>query len=182
VRARALAIYLVSFAAGTAGGAALWGAVAGRAGVPFALIAAAVGALLAAAATWRVSLDAADPAGSDRLEWPDPQTHGAVDPERGPVMVNVEYRIDPARAREFTAAMSELARVRRRDGAKSWGLFSEVAEPGRYVEFFLVDSWAEHLRQHDRITRADEEIQNRARAFHIGAEPPRVSHHIAEVR
>ncbi len=182
VRARALAIYLVSFAAGTAGGAALWGAVAGRVGVPAALIAAAAGALIAAAATWRVSLESADPAGSDRLEWPDPPTHGAVDPERGPVMVNVEYRIDPRNAREFTAAMNELARVRRRDGASSWGLFGDAADPGRYIEFFLVDSWAEHLRQHDRATVADREVSERARRYHVGAEPPRVSHLIAPGR
>lgn len=74
VRARALAIYLVSFAAGTAGGAALWGAVANRAGVPFALTAAALGALAAAAATWRVSLDGADPGGDE----PPPGNHGAA--------------------------------------------------------------------------------------------------------
>jgi len=179
VRARALAIYLVSFAAGTVGGAAVWGAVAGRAGVPFALIAAAGGALLAAAATWRVSLDQAEPAGSDRRDWPDPQTHGTIDPDRGPVMVNVEYRIDPARAHAFTAAVSELERVRRRDGATSWGLFSDAADPGRYVEFFLVESWAEHLRQHGRATVADREVTERVRGYHIGAEPPRVSHLIA---
>jgi len=182
VRGRALAIYLVSFAAGTAGGAVLWGAVAGRVGVPAALIAAAVGALLAAAATWRASLDAGESGGLERLAWPDPETYGSIDPERGPVLITVEYRIDPRGARDFTAAMSALERVRRRDGATSWGLFSDAAEPGRYVEFFLVDSWAEHLRQHHRITQADEEIQSRARAFHVGAEPPRVSHLIAETR
>jgi MFS family permease len=181
VRARALAIYLVAFAAGTAAGAALWGAVAGRIGVPFALVAAAAGALLAIPLTWRVSLGGMAAEDTRRIPWPEPQTHGSVQPERGPVMVTVEYGIDPQRAREFAQAMEEQARVRRRDGATSWGLFSDVAEPGRYVEVFFVESWAEHMRQHHRITRADEEIQERVRGYHIGAEPPRVSHLLAEI-
>ena len=181
VRARALAIYLVAFAAGTAGGAVLWGAVAGRIGVPLALIAAAAGALVAVVLTWRVSLGGRIAEDTGRVAWPEPQTHGSVAPERGPVMVTVEYRIDPQQARDFAQAMEAQARVRRRDGATSWGLFGDAAEPGRYVEVFLVESWAEHLRQHHRITRADENIQNRVRAYHIGTEPPRVSHLLAEI-
>lgn len=183
VRARALSIYLVAFAAGMAGGAALWGAVAARTGIAFALISAAVGALLAAAATWRYSLDTPDALAAAAAHWPAPQTHDDLElaPDRGPVMVIVEYRIDPAQAQAFGAAMRELARVRRRDGASSWGLFNDTADPARYVEFFLVESWAEHLRQHHRITRADQSLQERVRAFHVGSEPPRVSHLIAEI-
>lgn len=180
VRARALSIYLVAFAAGMAGGATLWGTVAARTGVPVALVIAACGALLALLLTWRVTLEEADLPG-DAAHWPAPTAHGDIAPERGPVMVTVEYRIDPACAAEFRAAMRELARVRRRDGATSWALYSDTADPARYVEYFQVESWAEHLRQHHRITQADRALQERVREFHTGSEPPRVSHLIAEI-
>ncbi len=183
VRARALSIYLVAFAAGTVGGSTLWGMVAARTSVSTALLAAAAGALLAIVATRRFSLEVPDALGAAGAHWPEPIAHDDLDlePDRGPVMVTVEYRVDPARAQAFGAAMQELASVRRRDGASSWGLFKDTADPERYIEFFLVESWVEHLRQHHRITQPDQELQARVRGFHTGSEPPRVSHLIAEI-
>lgn len=183
VRARALSIYLVAFAAGTVGGATLWGTVAARTNISTALLAAAAGALIAIVATWRFSLDVPDALGAAAAQWPEPKAHDGIDlePDRGPVMVTVEYRVDPARAQAFGAIMQELARVRRRDGASSWGLFKDTADPSRYVEFFLVESWVEHLRQHHRVTQPDQALQARVRDFHTGSEPPRVSHLIAEI-
>jgi quinol monooxygenase YgiN len=96
------------------------------------------------------------------------------------VLVIVEYRIDPARAAEFAHAMRDLERILRRDGAMRWGLFADPAQPGRYLETFLVESWAEHMRQHARVTREDAAVQARVRAFHLGPEPPTVTHLIAE--
>jgi MFS family permease len=177
VRARALSIYLVMFAAGTTGGAVLWGAVATRYGISVALMAASGGTLLALLATWRVSLGGQDE--TDRtsaVSWPEPQTHGDIEPDRGPVLVTVEYRIAPENAMAFKAAMQELRRIRRRDGAISWGLFHDTAESGRYVESFVVESWVEHLRQHHRATASDFEVSGRVRAYHLGPEPPQVSH------
>jgi hypothetical protein len=72
--------------------------------------------------------------------------------------------------------MLELGRFRRRDGAVDWGLFEDVAEPGRYVETFMVESWGEHLRQHERATVADRQIWERANSFHLRGGPPPVSH------
>jgi hypothetical protein len=92
------------------------------------------------------------------------------------VLVTVEYYIDPRRAGEFTLAMLELGRFRRRDGAVDWGLFEDVAEQGRYLETFVVESWGEHLRQHERTTVADRQISERANSFHLRDIPPAVSH------
>lgn len=69
-----------------------------------------------------------------------------------------------------------LSSVRRRDGAIRWGLFYDTADPSRYVETFIVESWAEHLRQHERVTVADRAVEERALAFQIGDAPPTVSH------
>jgi hypothetical protein len=95
------------------------------------------------------------------------------------VLVTVVYFIDPERGTEFARAMEALRRIRRRDGAIRWGLFEDAAVPGRYIETFVVDSWAEHLRQHERMTVSDREVEAKAQAFHRAADPPTVTHWIA---
>jgi hypothetical protein len=89
----------------------------------------------------------------------------------GPVLVLVEYHIDPARAHEFALAM---------EGAICCGLFRDPANPGHYVEAFTGVSWAEHLRQHERVTMADRTAETHAYAFHTGETPLVISHFVAE--
>ena len=180
VRARALSVYLMVFAAGMTGGAVLWGTTAARWGVPLALVLAAAGSVLAMIATWRLSLGGED--GLSRTEAArlfSPQQHVDIAPERGPVQVHVEYRIAPADAADFIVAVQAMERIRRRDGALSWGLFEDAAVPGRYVETFVVESWAEHLRQHHRGTAEDIAVITQVRGYHRGEGPPPVTHWIA---
>jgi hypothetical protein len=66
-----------------------------------------------------------------------------------------------------------------RTGALAWGLFEDAADRGRYVEYFIVESWLDHLRQHERVTVSDRRLQEAVRAFHVGTEPPIVSHLVA---
>jgi MFS family permease len=180
VRARALSVYLLVFFGGLAGGSALWGAVAARAGIPMALTYAAAGMVLGLTATFHFRLTSAQGVNLEpSLHWAAPVVTQELDPERGSVLVNVEYRIDPARSPDFEAAMRPVCHLLRRDGAFFWGLFNDTADPGRYIEFYLVESWAEHLRQHERVTFADREIEEKAEAFHIGDRPPLISHLIA---
>ncbi len=110
------------------------------------------------------------------MHWPAPIVEHGPTHERGPVMTTVEYLVDPADATAFGAAMAEMRQMRRRDGALSWGLFQDAADQRRFVEFFVDESWLEHLRHHERVSVADRQIQERARAFHRGSEPPRVTH------
>jgi len=178
VRARALAVYLLVFQGGLAGGSALWGVAAGRLGERAALLAAAAsfGLGLAAALRWRLQgIGALDLSPSVR---PEPVTVVDPDPDDGPVLVLIRYRVDPARAEEFATAMRSLRRVRRRDGAYRWGVFEDVADPGCFVETYVVRSWAEHLRQHERFTAEDLAVRDRARSFHVGEGEPAVSHFI----
>lgn len=180
VKARALSVFLVVFFGSMAGGSAVWGQVATLAGTPTALALAAAGLVLGSAAALRFPLGGG--AGLDlapSMHWPAPMVDHDPEPDRGPVMVTVEYRIDPADAAAFAAAMAELGRARRRSGALSWGVFEDAAAPGRYLEYFILQSWLEHLRQHERVSRTDQTLQERVRAFHRGAEPPRVSHLLA---
>src|ERR1700733_12854859 len=81
----------------------------------------------------------------------------------GPILVTVEYDVIPDRVPQFIETMREYGRVRRRDGASRWGICRDLEIPNRYLETFVVGSWAEHLRQHDRITRADSPLEVRLR-------------------
>jgi len=108
--------------------------------------------------------------------WSDPTVDLEPAPTDGPVLVTVEYDIDPVDGERFVTEMEELGRVRRRDGAYRWSLYEDLDAPGRYLETFLVDSWEEHLRQHGRLTVADLELEQRAKSMHRGEGPPAVRH------
>jgi MFS family permease len=180
VRARALAVYLLVFQGTMAIGGVIWGEVATRFGLRTTLAVAGIALLAAAAATSRLKL--ASFSGVDTTpsyHWPEPPPLTGIHPEHGPVLVTVEYLVDPRRGHEFARAMKAVRRIRRRDGAIRWGLYEDTAQPGRYLETFVVDSWAEHLRQHERVTVSDREMEARARAFHQGLEPPKITHLIA---
>jgi len=177
VRARALGAYLLVFQGGLALGSVLWGALAERAGSRAALIIAAAALLGGLAATIRWPMTAGATLDlRPSLHWPEPRIEIEPQADEGPVLVTVEYRVDPGRGNDFATAMHALGRVRRRDGAIQWGVFRDAADPSRYVETFLVESWVEHRRQHQRGTIADRAVEDRARAFHVGDTPPRTSH------
>jgi MFS family permease len=182
VRGRALSVYMLFIFGGLAGGSALWGAVAERTGVPRALLISAAGLVLGLLLTFRIHLRSGEGLNlAPSRQWPAPRvSYDGMEPNNGPVLVMLRYRIDPARAAEFSSAMRDLRRVRLRGGAMQWGLFADASDPGLYTEMFLVESWMEHMRQHERITVADEEIRFRAGSFHLGPEPPEVEHLIAD--
>ncbi len=183
VRARVLGSYLVVFQGGLALGSLTWGLVAETTSVSIALIAAASFLAAGLFAAPRFRLNRGEVQDLTPYRWPEPMVEGGpTDRDRGPVLVTVEYRVDPARATEFVAAMRDLGRTRRRDGAYRWGLFRDVADSRRFVETFLVESWLEHLRQHRRGTVADRELLDRIQSFHLGPEPPVVSHLLGEAR
>jgi MFS family permease len=179
VRGRGLAIYAMAFFGALTLGSALWGKVAAETSLPMAHFAAAAGALLAIPLTWRWKLQTGD--GVDltpSMHWPAPVLAMEIDEERGPVLVTVEYHINPADRAPFLAALHELARERRRDGAYAWRVFEDAAIEGRMLETFVIESWLEHLRQHQWVTNADRLLQDVVHRFHREGKPV-VSHFIA---
>jgi predicted MFS family arabinose efflux permease len=181
VRARVLAIYLLVFFGGMAAGSAVWGVVATHIGISATLLYAAAALILGLAAAYFFPLRIGDePDLEPSLHWSDPIVITEPHPQDGPVLVTVDYQIEPARAGEFVEAMLEVKRILRRDGAIRWGLFNDPAQPSHYVETFLVESWAEHMRQHARITNEDRIVQDHARSFHVGESSPVVTHLIAQ--
>jgi MFS family permease len=176
VRGRGLAMYVTVMFGALAAGSALWGEIAALGGVPMALYVAAAGAVLTVALTsrWRVQTGASIDF-SPSMHWPEPITLRAVENDRGPVLVTVEYTIDPKNRAGFLEAMRQYAPERRRDGAFAWGLFEDPAREGCFVETFMTDSWLEHLRQHQRVTETDRLREQAVRQFQLG-EPPRTTH------
>jgi quinol monooxygenase YgiN len=169
-------------------GSLLWGTFANRAGwpghpgsgIPMAFLGAAAGLLIGLIVLRRAVITDPDKANlSPSFHWPNPDVAFEPDPEKGPVLVMVEFEIAPEDTEEFVAAMQGVRRLRLRDGALRWNLFEDAAEPTRWVETMLVESWNAHLRQHARVTHADREIEAAAHAYHRGEDSPRVSHLIA---
>jgi MFS family permease len=163
VRARVLAIFILVYQGTYALGTAAWGAVAQRSGVGTALVYAGVGTIATAAIALVARLPDSTADLSPWNHWRTPVVIGEVgaDVEKGPVLVTVEYAVMPKRTAEFVDAMHEYGRTRRRDGAYQWAIFRDTEVADRYLEIFLVNSWAEHLRQHERQTQADRELEQR---------------------
>jgi quinol monooxygenase YgiN/branched-subunit amino acid transport protein len=173
VRARGMSIYQMALMGGAAAGSLLWGQVASLSSVRWAVVAAAVTGVLMLFFTRRLTIEGgADIDFSPSPVGSVPAVAVEIGPEEGPVMVTVEYQIDPANAQAFADVMQRTRRARLRQGALSWGLFRDTAEPGRYVEYFVDENWIEHQRRLERFTAFDADLRARRLAFHIGTEPP----------
>ena len=176
VRARALAIHMLVFQGCMTLGSLVWGAIAQRTGIATALTAAGIGLMVSVLVSARFRLRCAEKLDlTASLHWHQPAHTLEPCPNDGPVLVTLEYRIDPINAEEFSRVMQALSLTRRRDGAIQWGLYQDLSDPSRFVETIVVESWGEHRRQFERVTNSDRVIEEHARAFHIGEEPPKVS-------
>jgi hypothetical protein len=181
VRARVLGVYMLAFFGGWACGSALWGWIAGRAGISPTLLIAAVGLVVGLVTGIRFKLRCGEDLDlTPSAHWPEPKVQAQPAAQTGPVLVTIEYQINPGDAHAFTQAARASGEIKRRDGAVYWNLFRDTADPGRFVETFIVESWDEHIRQHGRLTQADRQIDDRVQAFHKGAERPKISHLIAD--
>jgi MFS family permease len=176
VRARVLAVYLFVFQGSVALGSTLWGFVASHATVHATLACAGIGTgvCLLLRPLFPLPSSAVDLTAWNH--WVKPTMLVEPDPDQGPVLVTVTYVVDAAKAPEFLREIYKYERVRRRDGATSWGVFFDTENPNSYLECFKVDSWAEHERQHYRFTIADQELEARVLSFVV--KPVEVKHYI----
>jgi hypothetical protein len=128
--------------------------------------------MLAELVLYRWRLADAEEVNTDLVSpFPLPQTAIDIDPESGPALITIEYRINPAMTEEFVSAMRQLRVIRLRDGAVFWGLFVDTAQPDRFVENFVSETWVEHLRLHERRIESDMVYEARARSFQLGGAP-----------
>ncbi len=180
VRARGMAIYQMSIMGGSALGAFIWGRIAESTNVPTSLACASASLLIAIVATrHRILEGAQEEDHTPTHPWAAPVPAVPLEMDDGPVMITLEYVIDPTRCKEFESIMAETRSSRLRQGAVLWGLFEDVQQPGRFVEYFACDTWADYLRRFQRFTAMDERLQEMRFAFHLGDTPPRISRYMA---
>ena len=181
VRARGMSIYQMALMGGAAAGSLLWGWVADWTSVATSVACASVFGVVVLVALRRLTIEGgADPDFSPAPLANTIEPSVGVEAEDGPVMVTVEYLIDPARAAEFAEVMQRTRRARLRQGALSWGLFRDAAQPSRVIEYFVDENWVEHQRRLERFSAFDAGLREQRLAFHLGDEPPRVKRFVAQ--
>jgi MFS family permease len=176
VRARVLAAYLFVFQGSVAIGSTIWGILAEHTSTRVALLASGIGIGASILLQFSMKLPSTKVDLSAWNHWGKPEMFEQVDADIGPVLVTVKYVIAPAKAPDFLNEIYKYQRVRRRDGATRWGIFYDTQAPDVFLETFLVDSWAEHQRQHDRFTVADRELEKLVLSYAL--EPTTVKHYI----
>ena len=179
VRARGLSLFLTAFFGAMSGGALLWGLLAEELGVATTLLVAAAAMAVVAPLALRIRLAAGD--GSQHaasLHWPAAPIVPEDVSQTGPVMVTVDYCVDPAKRATFDQLMRRLRESRLRDGAYSWQLYQPLEEEGLLREAFMLGSWQDHLHQHERVTEAERILQAEIRQQLLPGGDPVVRHHL----
>ncbi len=181
VRSRAVAMHMVAALGAFALGSAFWGAVSDIAGLGPALCAAAaaLAASLLLARPMPLRMGAPHEV-TPATPWDELFIDAEPRPDAGPVAVEIGYRIAPGTDAAFLDTIGRLKAPRRRDGATFWRVYRDLGEPSRYVERFIVESWADYLHQRARATVADQALETEVRAFLAPGETAAMSHYIAE--
>ena len=180
VRARGMSMFQMSIMGASAVGAALWGQLATLSSMQMALLIAAATGTVSMWLAIRHVVDGGidDDVSPARPGWADAPVHSA--PGEGRLVITVEYIIDPARAAAFHLVMHQTRRTRLSEGAIGWELLHDIAEPSRYVEQIVDESWTDHLRRFHRATAADLALRERRLAFHIGEGAPKVTRYVVQ--
>ena len=176
VRARAVGMNLAAVQAAIAIGSAVWGAVASSTTTRIALAASAVIMVVLYFANRRVRVKMGSEADvTPSLHLPDLAPTVQPLPDDGPVLIQIEYQIDPAQRRDFLAAIHAVGTTRRRNGAASWRVYRDIGAEGRFVERFVLTSWSEYVRLRTRMTVSDRAIQQKVETLQKSDVPIRVS-------
>jgi MFS family permease len=176
VRARALAMNLVAFQAAMAVGSALWGWLASAAGLRITLALSAAAALLLLALNQRARVALGhESALRTGVQLPELAVVSEPLPDDGPVLIQMEYRVDPENRAAFLQAIQDVEPARRRNGASAWRVFRDLEDDTRFVERFVIASWAEYVRLRARLTFADQELQERVMRLQRRGVPLRIS-------
>lgn len=173
VVARALSLYQMAAFGGMALGSWLWGVIAASADIRASLLIAGVVLLICAAlGRWLPLAQTQELDLAPLRTWKEPVTAVPVEPRTGPVVITIEYVIEEEDVLEFLQAMAERRRIRRRDGALSWTLLRDLADPRLWIERYHTPTWLDYIRHNSRMTQDDAFIPERLRALHRGPGTP----------
>lgn len=179
IRARGLSIYIVMIFGAMSMGSVIWGAAADYWDVPTALVASALLLGVATLFTMHLKLHTGDRLDlAPSMHWNAPDVSGDVDQSDGPVMVTVRYRVDAEHEGAFVDALHQLKPSRMKSGAYRWEFYRDSEDPEAFIESFWLNTWADHLRQHERVSVGDQQLQERIQSLLIDGEAPEVRHWI----
>ena len=175
VAGRALAAYQAAITGGIALGSWMWGSIANVIGVEGALLISAA-ALVASPllGLWIRMPTVTGPNELSRDVLADPEVRLSLTPLSGPIVIEIEYRVDPAKARLFYAVMQHVQLSRQRNGAYGWSIARDIADPELWTERYHCPTWHDYLRQRSRSTASERALHLRAIEFHLGPEPIRI--------
>jgi len=175
VAGRALAAYQGAISGGIALGSWMWGSTANVIGVEGTLLISGAALLISPLLGLWMRMPAASGPNELSLDvLADPEVRLSLTPRSGPIVIEIEYRVDPAKARLFYAVMQHVQLSRQRNGAYGWSIARDIADPELWTERYHCPTWHDYLRQRSRSTASERALHLRANEFHIGPEPIRI--------
>jgi MFS family permease len=183
IGARVLAVYLLVLNGGLAVGSVIWGIIANSFGIPVTLSIAslALGATIIAKKRYSTTLldDLDFTPASDHWSLP---TELSVDPPQNDnqALITIDYKIDPKLSDEFEQSVRELGRILKSEGMAYWELYQDTTDIGHYIEIRIADTWTDHMRQHERVTKNVQLMEDKIRALLKDGPKPIVSHYVGK--
>ena len=182
IGARVLAVYLLILNGGLVVGSVIWGTIANIFGIPITLSIASVALATTIIARKRYSITFVDD-----LDFT-PASHWSFPPQLpvdspgsdAEALITIEYNIDPKLSDEFEQSVRELGRILKSEGMAYWELFQDPTYIGHYIEIRIADTWTDHMRHHERVTKNVQIMEDRIRALLKDGPQPIISHYIAK--
>ena len=171
---RALAAYQATSSGGIALGAWGWGHLTDLAGVETALLIAGVLMLASSLIGLWLPMPRIGARGEETVILDDPEVRLELTGRSGPVVVEIEYRVERENAWAFHSVMQEVQMFRQRNGAYGWSIARDISDPELWTERYHCPTWLDYLRQRNRSTQSERALHQRAIDFHIGPEPVRI--------
>ncbi|MDP1585444.1 MAG: MFS transporter [Bradyrhizobium sp.] len=174
VAGRSLAAFQASIAGGIAIGSWGWGYLTDMAGVQTALLVSAAMMLASPLLGLWLRMPPVGARNEDAEVLADPEVRLSLTGRSGPLVVEIEYRVDQESARAFHNVMQEVQLSRQRNGAYGWSIARDIADPELWTERYHCPTWLDYLRQRNRSTQSERALHQRAMGFHLGPDPVRV--------
>ena len=174
VAGRSLAAFQASIAGGIAIGSWGWGRLTDAAGVETALLVSAGLMFVSPLLGLWLRMPRVGARNEDAEVLADPEVRLSLTGRSGPLVVEIEYRVDQDNARAFHNVMQEVQLSRQRNGAYGWSIARDIADPELWTERYHCPTWLDYLRQRNRSTQSERALHQRAIDFHLGPDPVRV--------
>ncbi|MDE8653457.1 MFS transporter [Novosphingobium album (ex Liu et al. 2023)] len=169
VTARALSLFSSAITVGVGVGAWAWGEFAASHSVAMAFTVSGLAAMATAVLGFLLPMEREVESDNSTVEIGyEPEVAMALKLRSGPVVIEVEYDVEPEQARDFYGVMMQMRNVRKRIGGFDWSISRDIENPAIWIERYHCPTWGDYLRMRDRYSQADFVVQGHADAYHRG--------------